>query len=298
MNCPFIKIEQKEKMFKNDDDFMSALTPQSSSSLRDVSKYNDYSERLLTPSDSLNEMSKYFTSSSIDSGKKSCPCSVGSNQNLENGSTGGIKKGFSNLFDSITNLLNNMAGERDIYKAISLYEFYMNIVLLVLIISTQNTYLALLFVGLFSKQIPERIIKTFLSRKNGELTEIAKRPDGANNCNMFNSGGDASQHSGLISGHTFLISTLAFYLIYKFTDNFKHNPNYKQSIFILILFIWIGLVAMARMRLGCHKPHQTVFGFVMGIVWGYLIYIIIELIKNKSSRVEEDEQKIMRLFEV
>ena len=45
MNCPFIKIEQKEKMFKNDDDFMSALTPQSSSSLRDVSKYNDYSER-------------------------------------------------------------------------------------------------------------------------------------------------------------------------------------------------------------------------------------------------------------
>ena len=38
---------------------------------------------------------------------------------------------------------------------------------------------------------------------------MAKRPDGANNCNMFNAGGDASEHSGLISGHTFLISSIA-----------------------------------------------------------------------------------------
>ena len=159
-------------------------------------------------------------------------------------------------------------------------------------------FLGLLFLGLFSKQIPERIIKTFLSKKDGELTNWAKRPSGANNCNMFNAGGDASQHSGLISGHTFLISTLSFYSIYKFTDNFKHNVNQKQSIFITILFVWIALVAMARMKLGCHQPHQTVFGFIMGMIWGYLIYIIIEQINKKSSRVREDENKIMKLFEV
>jgi membrane-associated phospholipid phosphatase len=208
------------------------------------------------------------------------------------------KEDKEGLFESFINLLKNMAGENDLYRAISLYEFYVNIILLIFIISTQNSFLALLFLGLFSKQIPERIIKTILSRKNGQLTDLAKRPQGANNCNMFNAGGDAREHSGLISGHTFLISTIAFYFIYRFTDKFKHNANYKQYIFILFLFIWICLVAMARMRLKCHKPHQTLIGFLMGALWGYLIYIVIEVIKNKSDRVKEDENTVMKLFEI
>jgi membrane-associated phospholipid phosphatase len=219
----------------------------------------------------------------------SCPCDEKKIKDKED------KEG---LFESFINLIKNMAGENDLYRAISLYEFYVNIILLIFIISTQNTFLAILFIGLFSKQIPERIIKTFLSRKNGKLTDLAKRPQGANNCNMFNAGGDAREHSGLISGHTFLISTIAFYFIYRFTDQFKHNANYKQYIFILFLFIWIGLVAMARMRLKCHKPHQTLLGFLMGALWGYLIYIVIEAIKNKSDRVKEDENTVMKLFEI
>ena len=133
----------------------------------------------------------------------------------------------------------------------------------------------MLFLGLFSKQIPERIIKTFLSGPEGNLKEMAKRPSGAMNCNMFNSGGPAV-HSGLISGHTFLISTLAFYSIFRFTDGFKQNANQKQSLFIVFLFIWIFLVAMARVKLGCHKVSQTLIGFVMGILWGYLVYIVLE----------------------
>ena len=55
---------------------------------------------------------------------------------------------------------------------------------------------------------------------------------------------------------------------------------------------------MARMRLRCHKPHQTLLGFLMGALWGYLIYIVIEAIKNKSDRVKEDESTIMKLFEI
>jgi membrane-associated phospholipid phosphatase len=219
--------------------------------------------------------------------KKLCPCDEEKDKEDKEG-----------LFESFINLIKNMAGENDLYRAISLYEFYVNIILLIFIISTQNTFLAILFIGLFSKQIPERIIKTFLSRKNGKLTDLAKRPQGANNCNMFNAGGDAREHSGLISGHTFLISTLGFYFIYRFTDQFKHNANYKQYIFISFLFIWIALVAMARMRLKCHKPHQTLLGFLMGALWGYLIYIVIEAIKNKSDRVKEDENAVMKLFEI
>jgi membrane-associated phospholipid phosphatase len=265
MNCPF-KEESRKMSFNSDDDFMSQISP------------------------SIDSRSKYETSSAFDesiSGNKMCPCEQPLSDKKDKG-----------MFNSFVKLIKNMAGEKDLYRAISLYEFYVNLILIVLILTTQNTFLAILFLGFFSKQIPERIIKTVLSRKNGQLTELAKRPQGANNCNMFNAGGDASNHSGLISGHTFLISTIAFYFIYRFTDLFKHNANYKQSLFIVFLFIWIGLVAMARMRLGCHKPHQTLLGFVMGALWGYLIYIVIEAIKNKSDRVKEDESKIMRIFEI
>jgi hypothetical protein len=227
-------------------------------------------------------------SSKIES-SDTCPCS-GSN---------GVKK--NDWFNKSVEFLKKMVGEKDLYKAISLYEFYMNIIFIILILSTRNTYLAVLFLGLFSKQIPERLIKRFLSyeTKDGQrtLTKWASRPAGANNCNMLNSGGSASEHSGLISGHTFLISTLAFYTIYKFTDNLKHNVNSKQGIFITMLFLWMGLVAMARIRLGCHQPHQTVLGFVGGIVWGYVIYIVIEKIINNSSRVKEDEEKVFKWFE-
>lgn len=219
-----------------------------------------------------------------------CPCSGNNN-----------KVSKSDWFNKVVEYFKKMVGEKDLYKTISLYEFYMNIILIILILSTRNTYLAVLFLGLFSKQIPERLIKKFLSYENingkKSLTKWAARPTGANNCNMLNSGGSASEHSGLISGHTFLISTLAFYSVYKFTDNLKHNTNSKQGIFITILFLWMGLVAMARIRLGCHQIHQTAFGFVGGIIWGYIIYIVIEKIINKSSRVKEDEEKLMKLFE-
>lgn len=266
MNCPF-EEESRKMSFNNDDDFMSQISPSMYSRSEDQTPSSMYEESMSVP--------------------KMCPC----DQPLSN-------KKEKGMFNSFIKLIKNMAGEKDLYRAISLYEFYVNLILIVIILTTQNSFLALLFLGLFSKQIPERIIKTILSRKNGQLTELAKRPQGANNCNMFNAGGDASNHSGLISGHTFLISTIAFYFIYRFTDLFKHNANYKQSLFIAFLFIWIGLVAMARMRLGCHKPHQTVIGFLMGALWGYLVYIIIDAIKNKSDRVKEDESKIMRIFEI
>ena len=225
-----------------------------------------------------------------DSSNDTCPCSSNYKKNSKN-----------DWFNKVIEYFKKMVGEKDLYKAISLYEFYMNITIIILVLSTRNTFLAVLFLGLFSKQIPERIIKRFLSYENvngqRSLTKWAARPAGANNCNMLNSGGSASEHSGLISGHTFLISTLAFYALYKFTDNLKHNTNSKQGIFITILFLWMGLVAMARIRLGCHQLHQTAFGFVGGIIWGYIIYIVIEKIIDSSSRVKEDEEKLMKLFE-
>jgi membrane-associated phospholipid phosphatase len=275
--------------FDNDDDFMRSISPSNSSKRYDISPKNIDDDNYRNFSDNELDTTPKTLVEQGSNEKKMCACSsdnsLSENQITKN----------EGVFEKTMDFFQKMVGEKDLYKAISLYEFYMFITLSILIISTQNTFLMLLFVGLLTKQIPERIIKTFLSTRNGELISLAKRPEGAFDCNMFNAGGPALK-SGLISGHTFLISTLAFYSIFKFTDNLKHNANYKQSLFIFLLFLWVGLVALARIRLGCHQPHQTIFGFIMGILWGYLIYLVIETIKNKSTRVREDEEKIMNLF--
>lgn len=282
MNCPF---KEKIKM-NNDDDFLKKLNSQSSS--------------LNLPKSSLSSSNtQFFTPSEIDV-KKSCACSTDKSDISK--SNGGViskvKENIGGIMDSFMNIFKNIAGEKDIYKAVSIYEFYLSIILLVLILSAQNTYLGLLLLGLYSRQIPEVLMKVFLSRTGGELRNWAKRPEGARDCNMFNSGGDASNDSGLVSSHTFLISTLMFYFVYKFTNNFKNSMNYKQYILVGLLLLWTFIVALARVRLGCHQKHQTITGFVLGAVWGYLLYIVIEMIKNTIPRIAEDEEKVLRFFEV
>lgn len=112
--------------------------------------------------------------------------------------------------------MNKLASTEDLLKAVSLFEFYLQLMLLLAVVSMHNLYLAVLLLGLISKHIPERIIKSFLSKRNGQLIDLAKRPEGAENCNMFNSGGPAI-HSGLISGHVFLLSTLIFYALFEWS---------------------------------------------------------------------------------
>jgi membrane-associated phospholipid phosphatase len=287
MNCPF--NESKIKM--NDDDFMRKLNSQSIQS-----SPSDFDTQYFTPSKLSDEQAIGV--------KKSCPCSNGGNGNDNNMPSDGniigdIKGKAGELMDSFISMFKTIAGKNDIYKAVSVYEFYISLVALLLILSTQNTFIGILLLGLYSRQIPEVIIKVFLSRSgDNELRNWAKRPEGAKDCNMFNAGGEYSNDSGLISSHTFLISTLMFYFVYKFTNNFKYGMNYKQYIFVGLLLLWSIVVALARIRLGCHKQHQTIIGFFLGMIWGYVLYIVIEMIKNKIPRIEEDEQKIMRLFEV
>jgi membrane-associated phospholipid phosphatase len=198
---------------------------------------------------------------------------------------------------NLSNLLSKLTDSISFYKAISLYEFYLNVIFIVLIASTQNTFLAVLFAGLLSKHIPERLIKTFLSKKDGKLTSLAMRPKGANNCNMFNAGG-VTTTSGLVSGHIFLITTLTFYFIYRFTNNFKQAPNPKQNTLISLLLLCCVMVATARVKLNCHQPHQVAIGFVLGVGWGYLLYFTIEKVKELSPRVKEDEEKMLKLLNV
>ena len=119
----------------------------------------------------------------------------------------------------------------NLLKAISLYEFYTQLFLLIIGISTRNTFILLLFIILNTRHIFVQFVKRYLSVF---FKDMSNRPEDAFDCNIINSGGK-SHTSGLISGHVFYISTIAFYFIYLFSNNLRQLPNSKQIVFIIIV---------------------------------------------------------------
>lgn len=180
----------------------------------------------------------------------------------------------------------------NLLKAISLYEFYTQLFLLIIGISTRNTFILLLFAILNSRHIFVQLVKRYLS---GFFKDMSKRPDDAFDCNVINSGGK-SHTSGLISGHVFYISTITFYFLYLFTNNLKEMPNSKQIVFIILVLLFACMVMFSRVELHCHTKYQVYIAFVLGIMWGYLVYFTIEKIIDTSDRLKEDKKKIIDLF--
>lgn len=296
------------KTFDKDYDLMKALSSSPSTSSTSSSNTFKFENTTGSPSTQYFTPQSYTTSIGADVhnrdnewgiSKESCGCDSSPDLDTSNisVSNNGMKKKLNGILDSFMNLFKNIVGAKDIYKAVSLYEFYFTLLFIVLIASLQNTYLAILLLGLLSRRIPEKLIKMLLSRSEGKLRNWAQRPQGASDCNMFNSGGDYSDDSGLVSSHTFLISSLIFYLIFRFTQNFKYSMNTKQYTFVGLLVLWMGLVALARVRLGCHNSTQTIIGIILGVGWGYLLYYILETIKESVPRIKEDEIKALSIFE-
>ena len=176
----------------------------------------------------------------------------------------------------------------DLLKAISLSELYIIVILFSITCITKKVYILLILIGLFSKHIPEQIIK----RSSGYYQlEISKRPEGANNCNMLNSGGPALS-PGTISGHVFNLSTLIFLLIFIFTD--KGRPmTLNESIMIVLMFVLLASLIYARIGLRCHTPVQTFIGFIFGAAWGYGIYKVLNLICDNYPDASDGKKRML-----
>ena len=176
----------------------------------------------------------------------------------------------------------------DILKAVSLSELYILIILGAITCITRNIYILMILVGLFSKHIPEQIIK----RGSGYYQlDISKRPDGATNCNMFNSGG-AALTPGTISGHVFNLSTLIFLLIFIFTEKGR-KMTLNESIMIVLMFVLLASLIYARIGLRCHTPIQTFIGFIFGAAWGYGIYNVLNLICDNYTEASEGKKRML-----
>ena len=91
---------------------------------------------------------------------------------------------------------------------------------------------------------------------NLQPSYIFKRPDGARNCGLFNTGGLVDEKSGFPSGHMCSISFVMIYLL------LKHG---KMNIRNFILYnIPVILVAIGRYMKGCHNLIQISAGYLVG----------------------------------
>ncbi len=97
----------------------------------------------------------------------------------------------------------------------------------------------------------------------GWYPPIFKRPDGATDCNLFNSGGLVDEKSGFPSGHVTAISFLMNSLL------FNTDLSYQN---IILYNIPILLVAYARVMKGCHNIIQVIAGYILGISVSHILH--------------------------
>ena len=97
-----------------------------------------------------------------------------------------------------------------------------------------------------------------------EPSSIFKRPPGATNCGLFNTGGLVEHQSGFPSGHMTSITFMMMYILLK-----TSKVNFTN----LILFnIPILLVAIGRYYKGCHRLIQIIAGYILGGTMALFFY--------------------------
>jgi len=115
----------------------------------------------------------------------------------------------------------------------------------------------------------------------GWYAPIFKRPDGAMNCSLFNTGGLVDHKSGFPSGHVTSISFLMNMLWLRSTKN-----NWTS---IFMYNFPIVLMGYARIMKGCHNLIQVIAGYVLG-------YVVAKLLYTYESEIKNMLQKIIKLI--
>jgi len=143
----------------------------------------------------------------------------------------------------------------------SIYDFFSLLVLFV------NVYVIVTLdivaiIGFMLAIIIQSISKKITT--NMEPSFVFKRPNGARNCGLFNTGGLVDDQSGFPSGHMSSISFVMLYLLLK-------TKNINFSNFILYN-IPILLVAIGRYMKGCHNIIQILAGYIVGGSLAYYLY--------------------------
>lgn len=163
-------------------------------------------------------------------------------------------------------LIFNMINIKSVYDLISLYTHYIALDTVYKGISGRILYPIGLVITLS--------IEGFLKKMTTNSSFLPfKRPNGACDCDLFNSGGLVDHKSGFPSGH---VASTSFYMTLLYYDSieeslFKENNNLK----LLIYHIPSILMGIARYEKKCHNILQIICGMLLGF------YVATILHKNK-----------------
>ena len=172
------------------------------------------------------------------------------------------------------------------FDVFSLYEFAAYFIFFVLSVATNNLYFLVLFLALWTKQIPEKFFKLVISG------DINQRPSNAFNCNMINKGGDASTKSGFPSGHCTISSMIATYLVYVFVSVKDKTIKLRVTQLMILSIIFAILMPIVRYMNNCHTNVQVFGGFFNGIIWGIIFVLFEKYVLDKWSLYVKHRNKI------
>ena len=164
-----------------------------------------------------------------------------------------------------------------IYDIISLYTHFIAIDFIYKGISGYIIYP----IGVVLSLSIERILKIITT--NSSFVPF-KRPDGACNCNILNSGGIVDTASGFPSGH---VASTSVYMTLLFFD----SNNEKNVYFFLIYHIPTLLMGIARYMKKCHNLLQICAGFIIGVMVAYALYYHFKIAQHKIKRISSLKHK-------
>tara|TARA_B100000900_G_scaffold413543_1_gene437806 strand:+ start:611 stop:1126 length:516 start_codon:yes stop_codon:yes gene_type:complete len=130
--------------------------------------------------------------------------------------------------------------------------------------------------GFFAVFVP---ICVKLLTSSTPFPSIFKRPDGAADCNLFNTGGKCENESGFPSGHVTLISYFCFYIYSRYSRNIQDyifgtdddavevggdDHGHEEAIVKVVCILPIILMGFARYMKNCHNIIQIIAGCATG----------------------------------
>ena len=113
----------------------------------------------------------------------------------------------------------------------------------------------------------------------GWYAPIFKRPHGAMNCSLFNSGGLVDHKSGFPSGHVTVISLFM---------NILRLRNVEKGTWktFLLYNTPVMLMAYARIMKGCHNFIQVVAGYLLRYGVANILYTYEDSIKSTIDKIK------------
>jgi len=103
-----------------------------------------------------------------------------------------------------------------------------------------------------------------------QYPNIFKRPDGAMDCNLFNTGGQCDHESGFPSGHVTLITYFCLYIYRKYGNDMesylfgKEKDVQNKCMVLFLCIIPVLMMGYARYMKSCHNIIQIVAGGIIG----------------------------------